>query len=728
MLRFGAFAFVAALGVALGGCTQTDFEDVRGDMVEDDDGVGNDDHPGGDGPGGDALDPDPDVMCEDNSACGNGEVCLDGVCQMQRCKDGPYLSAPPLAAGLTFHRDHEFVVADPVAYEGDFWIDGYAPEPGSIEYPGSWNVGSTAVVDLAGGDFFGRNPELFVIAQAGSTRIKIGPLEEEQDIDVGFQPHALTAGDVDGDSREEVVVLGQFGNFAICDIDEDSCKTGFFQNGNGVDIAAGDIDNDGVDEAVLLLENGGNKVLYHLALEDGEEDTQAPAGHELMAIDIGDPDGDGNDEIYGIEDDGLLSSAMLYAYSGADGGFVEVASQEIEDTSRDLAFADLDMNDRDELLILREGREVEVLRASEGTYTMSREMTHQLQTGSDPHRIAATDFDGDSPRTRLLDDEPMLVPGPVVPLTLALFPPFDAEYSDGVSSVAMGMTESSSESVRDTVSLEMGIDVGVSASLFDIFKAGMSTQISTRVEKFTLEDHKKSVGVRMSAQPDLGLIGDPYGVISLSCGCFHAYYYEVDDPAGKMGEGGDEEQFVMVVPVGGSTTLWSTKRYNAMAEAVGDLPIVDIPYRLGDVESYPEGPEKLDGDPIKEEDFIFPEPPSILVSDVGDASFRLSVSEYHLEVNTRRTNIGFRGELGVGPFTFGASLGASWGKGYGVSVGESAFFSGSIPAVPDDPTTPEDEYLEFSYATLPFVYREHYTDAEGNDAGYYVISYAAKRD
>ena len=45
MLRFSSFAFVAALALGLGGCTQTDFEDVRGDMTEDDDGVGNDDHP-----------------------------------------------------------------------------------------------------------------------------------------------------------------------------------------------------------------------------------------------------------------------------------------------------------------------------------------------------------------------------------------------------------------------------------------------------------------------------------------------------------------------------------------------------------------------------------------------------------------------------------------------------------------------------------------------------------
>jgi hypothetical protein len=647
---------------------------------------------------------------------------------MQRCQDGPYLSAPPLASGMRFHFDREFVVADPVAYEEEFWIDGYAPEPGSIEYPGSWNVGATAVVDVAGGDFFGRNPELFAVAQANSTRIKIGPTEDEQDMDVSFQPLALAAGDVDGDGKEEVLALGQFGNYAVCDVDEDSCKTGYFQNGNGVDIAAGDLDGNGIAEAVLLLDAGGSKVLYALSFQDDVEDFQAPAGHELMAIDMGDPDGDGTDEIYGLQDDGWIDGAMMYAYSGMSGGFAEIASQSVDDTIRDLAFADLDMDDRDELLVLREGRMVELMRGNEGAYTLSTELTHTLQVGSDPHRIAATDFDGDSPRTRLVAEEPVLVPGPVVPIILALFPPFDAEHADGVSRLMLGHDNWTGEEWQDTVGLEMAIDVGVSASLFNVFRASIGTRIATAIEKLHIDGSTKRAGVRMFADADPGMVGDPYGVVVLSCGCFHAYYYEVDDPAEKLGEGGNAEQFVLVVPVGATVTQWSTKRYNAMAETVGNLPLMEVPYRIGDVGSYPSGPEKIDGSLIPKEDFVFEEPPSILVSDVGHAGFWLAVGEYETDITTRRTSIDLTGELGLGPFKFGASLGARWGKGYGVTVGEEALFHGAMPPIPDDPDTPEDEYLEFAYTMLPFVYREHYQDAEGNDVGYYVLSYAAAQE
>ena len=41
--------------------------------------------------------------------------------------------------------------------------------------------------------------------------------------------------------------------------------------------------------------------------------------------------------------------------------------------------------------------------------------------------------------------------------------------------------------------------------------------------------------------------------------------------------------------------------------------------------------------------------------------------------------------------------------------------------------TPEDEYLVHGFAMTPYVYREHYTDAEGNDAGYYVLSHMVSK-
>ncbi|MEM6290550.1 MAG: VCBS repeat-containing protein [Myxococcota bacterium] len=738
MKRFSWTTLLATCGLALGlgatGCNQSEFEDIRGDMAaEDDDGdPDDDDGDSSDGPGGGARD-DENVGCEIEDDCGAGETCVEGVCQMQRCQDGPYASAPPMSANLRFFLDREFVVADSTASDGSFFIDGYAPQTGSIEYPGSWNMGSTAIIDVVGGDFFGSNPELFVVATAGSSRIRVGGIEEDIEIDIGFPPHALAAGDVDGDDKDEVFVLGQFGNYALCGMDDGQCSTGFFQNGSGVDAAIGDVDGDGQQEVVLLLDNKGTEVLFVLEITGEGDNFQGPAGAALSAIDVGDPDGDGVDEIFGIDPGGTFADAALLAYTAMGGAIGQLNSQPLDDASIDLSFGDLDLDEKDELLVLREGGTIELLRGSEGSMQLNAELTQILEESNTPTRIASVDFDGDSPRSHLMTAEPQLIPGQVVPLALGLFPPYEAEFSDGEASVSIGRFESTSESFSDSVSLDMGIDLGVSVGLFDIAKVGLGTSIRQSVSFTESQSFKKSIGTRFSARPDSYFEGEPYGVVVLTCGCFHAYYYEVEDPGSKLGEGGDGEQFVFMVPVGGTEMLWSTRRYNAMAEAVGNLPIMEIPYQVGNPSSYPPGPERLDGLPIPEEDFVFTELPSVLVSDAGSSGFRLSVGEDETNSVSMSTSLGFSTDVSgeipfIGGVRFGASLGVGWGEGYSLSVGEGAFFGGSLPPLPDNPSTPDDEYLQFAYTTVPFVYREHYTDADGNDAAYYVVSFAVAQE
>lgn len=730
-----SYSLVAAalLGLGAVGCNQSDFEDIRGDMVEDDGDPDDDDGDSGDGPGGGARDEE-NVACEIPEDCGTGETCVDNICQMQRCQDGPYLSELPLSPNLRFLIDREFVVADSMASEGSFFVDGYAPQTGSVEYPGSWDMGSTSIIDVVGGDFFGSNPELFAVATSGSSRVRIGGIDETVEIDVGFPPYALAAGDTDGDDKDEVFVLGQFGNYALCNVDGGDCLTGFFQNGNGRDAGIGDVDGDGQNEVVLLLENGDNAVLFVLEVTGDGEDYQGEAGFDLSAIDVGDPDGDGVDEIFGIQPGGTFSDAQLHAYTAMGGAIAALNSQTIDDTSIDLSFGDLDTDEKDELLVLREGSEIELLRGQEGSMQLNAEFTHLLTDSNAPTRIASVDFDGDSPRTYLMNEEPVLLPGQVLPVALGLFPPYEEEFSDGEASVAIGRADSTSESFTDSISLDMGVDMGVSVGFFDVAKAGLSTRVSRSLKVSETQTFRKSIGTRFSARPESYFEGEPYGVVTMTCGCFHAYKYRIEDPAEMLGDGSDTEEFVLIVPVGGSEMLWSTRRYNAMAEAVGNLPIMEIPYQVGNVDSYPSGPEKLDGSPIPAEDFVFTDPPSILISDAGSSGFRLSVGEDMTNSVSMSTSIGVRVDVSSeipllgGGVKFGADLGVGWGQAYSVRVGEFAFFGGSLPPLPDDPNTPEDEYLQYAYTTMPFVYREHYTDADGNDAAYYVISYAVGQE
>lgn len=709
------------------GCNQSDFGDGVPPAVGDEGGDGGGD---GDGPGSGARTDDEDVSCESEDDCGMGETCAEGVCQMARCNDGPYIGAPPLGGGLKFFNDQEFIVADTMPSDGEFYIDGYAPTPGAVDYPGSWSMGDQPILDLAGGDFYGNNEEMFVVGVDGSNELVLGGTDESIRMGIGFQPTSIAAGDIDHDGKDEVVALGQFGNVAVCNMKEHDCNTFLFENANGKDLAIADVDGDGYAEVVFLLDNGGNEVLYVWQAEpQGEldEDYQGPTGVPLMRIDAGDIDGDGSPEVLGLRDDGFFDSARLYVFSVADGGVAEVSSQDVDDASRDISLADIDMDQEDEVLILRDGGTIELL-TSNGAGGIQPVMTHQLQVSVDPKRISASDFDGDSPRTRLMNPEGTLLPGPVTPVIVGHFAPYSIEHSDGESVTFIGDAESMSESITDFVSVKASLELGVSGNLLGIFGGGLSTRVSQEVSKSFTESTEYFVGRRVIAKPSPEHVGYDYGVVFLSCACYHAYYYEMIDPAERLGPGGDQEQFVMILPVGGTTTAWSSKRYNAMAEAVGDLPIVEIPYIVGDLDSYPTGPQLSNGDPVPAEDMVFPEVPNLLVSDVGSIGWWLSVTERETNEVAMSTSIDISGSLNVGPFKFGAGVGGGFGKAHSISVGEQALFGGTAPPIPDDPETPEDEYLNNAYSFSPYVYREHYEDRDGNDAAYYVMSFAVAKD
>ena len=713
------------VGLGMPACSQSDFSRGLGVDAQDDGGAGDD---GPKGPGQAARD-ERDVTCESDDDCIQGEACVDAVCQMPRCKDGPYVSDAPLRASLKLFSDEEILVADAAPDGGRYYVDGFSPEPGSIEYPGSWDAARAKIVDLAGGDFFGTGEGSFVIATEGSTSIEVVGTDPVTVIDVGFAPAALAAGDTDRDGVDEVVALGRFGNVALCRIQDASCSTFIIQNGNGVDVTMGDVDGDGFEEVIMLLDQNGTAIVFVWAVDapfTGDQDFHAVAGAELKRIDAGDLDGDGAVEIVGFTQGGWFSDAKLHVYA-ARGEIAPLYEQVIAKDARDLMLADLDADRREELVILREGRTIELFEAGEGTTIVSSVLTHVLPVGADPDRIDASDIDHDSPRTRLMNDEGVLLAGPVTPLVVAHFPPYDAERSRELPAIVLGSTESQSESFSDTVSLRTTFDVGVSASFFGLFKAKVGTRVQSEIKHTQTTSTSFDIGRRISASPNPEVVGNDYGVVTLACACYHAYYYEVHDPSNRLGQSVDREQFVMVLPVGGTTTVWSSKRYNAMAERVGNLPIVEIPYIIGDPSSYPAGPQKADGSPIPTDDFVFPQVPSLLVSDVTNVGFWLSVGQMETNEVARSTSIDVYGELGLGGFKFGATAGAGWGSSHAVTVGEEAIFSGSVPPIFDDPKTPEDEYLEYAFAFSPYVYRERYTDEAGNEAAYYVMSFAVAR-
>ncbi|HCP44464.1 MAG TPA: hypothetical protein DIU15_00280 [Deltaproteobacteria bacterium] len=689
--------------------------------------------------GGDAGGPgtqawgDSNVTCSSGDDCAVGEACVDDICQMARCTDGPYLSAPPVNDGFRFFLDNEIVITDAIDWNGTFWVDGYPPTDAGIAHGRSWEGSEQPILDVAGGRLLHQDEESVALASEGSTTIQIGDGDE---VDCGFQPVALASADADGDGIDEVLALSYGARLAVCSVSTQLC--GYLDLGaaDGVDLAAADVDGDGVREAIALVRVEGAVEVVVAELQDdlsvtlGGEPT--PVQEDIYRLDAGDLDGDGIDEVLGLENaTGWLDwvfgeeADRLYVYTVVGGSVQPLGGADVHPAAVDMAAADLDADEVDEIVLLRDDNLVEVLDGgSFPTGEVDPDYSLLLEGPVDltvtPDRIATSDFDGDSPAARLVSG-PELVPGRVAPTMLIYYPPYDAQHSAGLSNIFAGQTATESETYSDTVSLSLGVEVGVRASFMELFGGKLSANFRKEVSRTHELSQTLTVGHRFASSPDPSLYGHNYGVMILAVGCFHGYTYEFDDPSGLVG--GDGEDFISLLPVDGQTTVWSTVRYNAMAEVVGGLPIVEVPMTLGDPASYMSEAATPAGDPIPPVDLVFPNPPEFLVSDVGELGWWLSASESETNGIATESSLELQGSVSVGGFSFGAEVGTGWGQGYSVTVGTEFLAGGSVPAIPDDPATPEDEYLQYRFGFMPLVYRSHYTDAEGRDSSFYVLDY-----
>ncbi len=681
-----------------------------------------------DGPGSPAWGDD-SVTCESDDDCHTGEVCEDSVCQMQRCGDGSYESVAPLGERRYFFRDREVAVADATAYQGGYWVDGYQGD--SMAYPsggGSWNMSGSRLVDVAGGNYLGEAPEVVAAAVAGSEQVVVGTGERQVTVDLGFVARAVAAGDVDRDHVEELIALGAGNQVAVCHVPDADCDRYNFADGvTGVDVTAGDIDGDGFDEPVFAVQAGGQSQIIAWNMDSGVTGQPEAIGGNLSvdfaAIAAGDLDADGRAELVALEDGGWagLADDVLHVYSLAAGGVAELGTTDTDSGSIDLTVTDTDDNRVDEAVVLRDDGKVDVLyQVAPGQLGSGH--TANLSASSDPTRITTVDFDGDSP-TGVLVEGPVMVPGAVVPTMVLYMPPYYRRRSGGVPWVWVGDSTNTGQGVSDTVSLSVGVTLGYEGGFPSVFEAELSATLGRELTVSNSTSSTLGVGDQFNLEADPELYGEDYAAVVLSCGCFHSYTYELDDPGNQSG--GDGQKYVVLVPVGGQTTLWHSKRYNAMVDATGGtLPVVIVPHKVGDAMSYPTMPQTAEGEALAADDLLFSQPSTERVSDVGDIGWNLNRQEEQTNEVAAATTLDIEGAVTVGGFTLGGSAGAGVGQGYSVTVGSYAEFLGGVPPIPDDPATPEDEYATYAYSFTPLVYRKHYQDANGKDAAYYVLDYA----
>ncbi len=679
---------------------------------------------------------DADLTCDTDRDCFAGETCDGGTCVIERCKVGLEGSTAPMGQSLTFLQENEIGVIDTEPYEGRYWVDRYLPDADSGDgFDYSVPATLSQPVDVAGGNFTGAPFEVYAVAIASSTEVVLPELE--QTIDLGIYPEAIAAGDVDGDGLDEIVALSAWSELVACHVDWGSCDKWDIKGGyDPVDVTVGDIDGDSFQEPILLFHVEGDSYLYGFhpyAEQTGEERPiywSRIESDEIVRISAGDMDGDFIEEVVALKDPGwcfdFFCDDELHLFdAGPSGTFTRRYFRDVEGQTdvQDIEVGDIDRDDVAEIATLEGDGDMTLEVPGKTTFWQVKKT--RLSVTRAPNRIAMADHDGDEPRARLVDG-PVAAQGGVVPLMVMLLPPYHRDYSDGVSSVSYGEGESVGESFSDTVSLGVSADIGTSPDFFGLFGLKLSAKVDSKLSTTLSEKRSIKVGNRYSVRADPDQFGPHYGAVVVGWGCFEAYKYAVDDPEDHLADGGeraDGQDLVVTVPVGGGEALYSTTRYNALAEVMG-LPPIEIPVTVGDPSSYPRRPKRLDGSPVPDERLLFPNPESYQVSDVGQVSWRNSVSQSTSKSTSLSTSLGTSAGITAYGVSIGGGVSYGWGEGYSIDVGESAMFIGGLPPLPDNPATPEDEYATHRYSVRPWVYQEEWQDDFGNEGVYWVMTYS----
>jgi len=501
--------------------------------------------PEGEGPGSTPWHDGTDVTCATVDDCGAGEACDGGVCVMARCVE-TYESLAPLGKSHFFGTDAEVTVIS-----DETWVDAFEASDGA--YLSSWDLsGGGRVLDVAGGNLVGERPQTIAVAIEQSNVVRLQGPAPAAELDVGIWPQVLAAGDVDGDGLDEIVAFGQGGAISLCHVDEMSCEGAMLDGATANDVAVGDVDADGFAEPIFLYESDGETLLVvwnHDAEITGQESTVAwSVSFPAKAFSAGDLDGDYRAELVLLEDGGWWGWADDQVHVLSVASEQIIASVSVSGRTIDVALGDRDSDDQAEIGVLRDGQQFELMELS-GQLELTSLGVAPITVGNEATRISMVDWDGDSAFGRLIAG-PELVAGEAVPVAALYFPPYPHKVAVGALSakITVGEVESHSESLSDTLSLGVGLGISFGAET-GIFKAKVGAKLSTSLKHTHKTTASYSVGARYSLHAKPDLYGTSYAGVIMSCGCYHRYRYEADDPAGFVGGSGQTVE--IYVPVGG---------------------------------------------------------------------------------------------------------------------------------------------------------------------------------
>jgi hypothetical protein len=637
-----------------------------------------------------------------------------------------------------------------------------------------WRV-INKLLDIAGGNVIGDRPERGLAVVEGEKKLFV---QGRDPLTLPFAPIAIAAGDVDHDGLDEVVGLGKGGRVVLCEVDEEFCEEKKIITSLGeieaLDVAVGDIDADNYDEPVFLYREGDmtKMVAWNPDFREHHQDEFIPIPNEraYFAVAVGDVDGDNHAEVLALGDGKLADAWIEWQVPALSRNGVDVVPDRIDlirvapryepvtDGTRlglltaqdergnesraqrlphvntttgshifgnvtvdasalDIAVSDLDMDRAAEVILLRENGIYDIYRATGvGRLAATADFGVQIPEMAGAHKISVADVDGDSAKARLIDPVPELVAGNMIPIMQVHWPPYSRTYSATTPYVYVGHTHGTGHHRLDSVGLYAQTEVGLKADA-EGFGIGVSEGIRDEIRTYHRVSYDQFVGSREVITPEVELHGHDYSVVLLANSCYHVYRYRLWDPKRKLGERVGEEM-VIALPVEGYITSWSSKRYNAFAKLVGDLPIVGDTFEIGNLDAYPNTPMEPDGTPILPSQEVFDHTPRFLASDAARNGWWLSSKEYDVRETQRHLRIETGASLSVPFVKWLGARGVDSAIGLGASMSQEVVFGGAIPPIGDDPKTPEDEFRTHNYSFTPLVYRKYY----GKDS-YFVLSY-----
>ena len=668
-----------------------------------------------------------ELSCKTDADCHKGEACGEGICQLKQCGSDKLISASPMGptAYLALNRNL-------VAATRDATLEGYSSRDSTFARSGSSFDAKGPIVDVAGGHLLAVGADVLATASTGSTQLMLAQNGKKlPSAELGFVPIALATGDSDGDGIDELVAAASDGTFAVCRVTEKATACTRQQGPGGiVDMAMGDVDGDGFAEPVFLV--GDTIYVYNLDAEKTKQQTvmRFAAGRTMIRIAAGDVDGNGIADIVGVESGGSWpwSEDKVAVFAWYEGALAFQHELVVPKSSRDVLVEHLGssrgVGDSD-IALLGADNAIQVLSWTKKDGLVSR-FRSTLNGETDMMRLAGADMNGSSARAKL-KGTPKIVAGPTVPLSVLTFPPYSSTYSRGPSNVSLGTSVNTSETKGESVTLNVGYSISATFELPIVSKASISRHIDWA------STTSKAFNTTISIGETFGLTAEPEadgwdsGAVVIAAACYQQFEYEVSDPAHVMGADADGNTITVNVPVGGQSSAWSIRRYNALAEALGTLPKIKLPYRLGELESYPTEPRRLDGTPIPPQDLLFKETNTLRVSDSTRADFSLSFGENTIDSTIATVTVGGGGSVGFGPVEVGTSRGRSLGTNYDISVGPNTAFSGGIEPIRNQRDTPEDEFALNAYSFKPVVYRQRYKNAQQKESAFYVMVYSVDR-